>query len=142
VPLAIVGGSANLTDNHGNNYKQTNITPSGQKSPSSDEVSIYPQKEHHDLVVFEQPVENIQWLHPELPASNFGGSGMLRLEIPMANFMVSWHAARLAKTERAARSRSATLEEWMRLQGAYHRKVGAAEARLATVETNLYAVPR
>ncbi len=81
--IAIGGGYANLTDNYGNSYKRINITPSmkdGKLNP--DTVSIYPLKEQHDIVVFELPAGNIKWLHLKLPAENFGGSGMLRFEIP------------------------------------------------------------
>ncbi len=54
---------------------------------ATDETQIepgYPQKEQHDVVVFELPVETIKWLHLERPAENFGGSGMLRFEISMS----------------------------------------------------------
>ena len=119
------------------------MTPNARRNPSPDEVSIYPQNEHRDLVVFELPVENIQWLRLELPASNFGGSGMLRFEIPMSNVLAAWKAVRVARAEREAFwATSPTMAERMRVQGAYHRKVDAAEARLAIVETNLYAIPQ
>lgn len=81
--IAIGGGYANLTDNHGKSYKRINITPSMKDgSPNPDTVSIAPLKEQHDIVVFELPAGNIQWLHFELPAENFGGDGVLRFEIP------------------------------------------------------------
>ncbi|MCW5553684.1 MAG: DUF308 domain-containing protein [Verrucomicrobiae bacterium] len=141
--LAVGGAPANLADNHGNNYKRITMTPNARRNPSPDEVSIYPQNEHRDLVVFELPVENIQWLRLELPASNFGGSGMLRFEIPMSNVLAAWKAVRVARAEREAFwATSPTMAERMRVQGAYHRKVDAAEARLAIVETNLYAIPQ
>jgi hypothetical protein len=74
---------ATLSDDSHNIYKRIPITP--EKQPGSaypDNASIYPQKELRDRVVFETPVENIKWLHLELPAENFGGIGMLRFEIP------------------------------------------------------------
>jgi len=81
--IAIGGGYANLTDNYGNAYKRIYITPSMKDgSPNPDAVSIDPLKEQHDVVVFELPARNIKWLHLELPAENFGGSGVLRFEIP------------------------------------------------------------
>ena len=81
--IAIGGGYANLTDNHGKSYKRINITPSMKDgSPNPDTVSIAPLKEQLDIVVFELPAGNIQWLHFELPAENFGGDGVLRFEIP------------------------------------------------------------
>ncbi len=142
--FSVGSGTASLKDNHENNYKRINIVPaSANGDPSPDDVSIYPQKEQHDLVVFESPVENIEWLHLELPASNFGGDGMLRLEIPMTQVMAAWKAVRVAIAEREAFwATSPTMAERMRVQGAYHRKVDAAEARLAIVETNLYAIPQ
>src|SRR6266496_1401504 len=73
-------GVANLQDNNQNKYKQVNIEAGWW---SKDRVSIHLRKEHLDTIVFEIPVENINWLHLELPADNFGGSGMLRFEIPM-----------------------------------------------------------
>jgi hypothetical protein len=81
--IVIGGGYANLTDNHGNSCKRIHITPSMKDgSPNLDAVSIAPLKEQHDIVVFELPAGNIQWLHLTLPAENFGGSGVLRFEIP------------------------------------------------------------
>ena len=73
VELGIDGSSASLTDNNQNNYKR--ITDG--MAPDN---TIYPQQEASDTIAFETPVENIQWLHLELPAKNFGGSGMLRFE--------------------------------------------------------------
>lgn len=74
VKIDVDGSSASLTDNNQNNYKR--ITEG--MAPNS---TIYPQQEASDTIAFETPVENIQWLHLELPARNFGGSGMLRFEI-------------------------------------------------------------
>src|ERR1035437_5625982 len=74
VELGIDAGSASLADNNQNNYKR--ITDG-----TASDNSIYPQHEASDAIVFEVPVENIQWLHLELPAKSFGGSGLLRFEI-------------------------------------------------------------
>jgi hypothetical protein len=75
VELGIDASSASLADNNQNNYKR--ITDG--MAPDS---AIYPQQEEaSDTITFETPVENIQWLHLELPAKNFGGIGMLRFEI-------------------------------------------------------------
>jgi len=71
---------ATLTDDNGNVYKRINFglnTISGRQN----ETSIYPNQSYQDLLVFEKPVSNLKWLHLELPASNFGGSGMIRFEI-------------------------------------------------------------
>ena len=67
------GSAASLTDNNQNKYK---LITDGAASDNA----IYPQQTASDTLEFETPVENIQWLHLELPAKNFGGSGMLRFE--------------------------------------------------------------
>jgi hypothetical protein len=80
---------ATLTDDNGNEYKRMDfgfkaIKKYGFQGAQNyeNEASIYPQESFEDLLVFEKPVENRKWLHLELPASNFGGSGMIRFEIP------------------------------------------------------------
>jgi hypothetical protein len=70
---------ATLIDNFGNEYKR--------KNPSSWTDSIYPASEKLDRLEFEPPVNNIQWLHLELPAENFGGNGMIRFEIAETNII-------------------------------------------------------
>ena len=35
-----------------------------------------------DVLVFERPTDSAKFIHLELPASNFGGSGTIRFEIP------------------------------------------------------------
>jgi hypothetical protein len=37
-------------------------------------------------LIFEIPVQNTQWLHLELPASNFGGDGTLYFQIPKERY--------------------------------------------------------
>jgi hypothetical protein len=81
---------ATLSDDNGNEYKRMNfgfkaIKKYGFQGAQNyeNEASIYPQESFEDLLVFEKPVENRKWLHLELPASNFGGSGMIRFEIPV-----------------------------------------------------------
>jgi hypothetical protein len=77
-------GSANLTDDNQNNYKRMDLTPAmsfGIGDSYSDSDSIYPQTSFDDRIVFEKPIQNIKWLHLELPAANFGGTGMIRFEI-------------------------------------------------------------
>jgi hypothetical protein len=74
---------ATLKDNYGNSYKRisfgigTDIVGSVKRSES-----VYPNKSITDTLVFEQPIENTTHLDLELPASNFGGTGMLRIRIP------------------------------------------------------------
>jgi len=71
---------ASLSDSSGNSYKQ--IVLESVLQDTGDDASIYPGKSFDDLIMFQVPVDNIQWLHLELPAANFGGWGTLRFEIP------------------------------------------------------------
>lgn len=74
---------ATLRDNFDNVYKRVSF---GQISHPVGAVerseSIYPGKSISDVLVFEVPVDTIEYLRLELPAKNFGGTGMLRLQIP------------------------------------------------------------
>jgi hypothetical protein len=72
---------ATLTDNFGNVYKRTTF---GMDKPVGrvESQSIYPGSPITDQLAFEVPLTNIQFLHLEMPASNIGGDGMLRVEIP------------------------------------------------------------
>ena len=81
-----------LTDNFQNHYK---CTDKGGERLSS----IYPQKTGGDTIEFEPPVENIKWLHLALTAENFGGSGMIRFEIPMAEVMTATKEVRSASQD-------------------------------------------
>lgn len=76
-------GNAKLSDNFGNNYKRVSVTPAPNLlDPAPDNASIHPRKQFYDPVVFETPIKDIEWLHLEVSARNFGGKGMLRFEIP------------------------------------------------------------
>jgi hypothetical protein len=48
---------------------------------------IHPGKFTEDTLFYETPLDNISYLHLELPASAFGGTGMLRLQIPKSMIM-------------------------------------------------------
>lgn len=76
---SLLDSSSSLSDNFGNSYKQIVFTqPLYSKQ---DEATIYPQHYFDDMVIFEIPVQNYQWLHLQLSARNFGGFGNLRFEI-------------------------------------------------------------
>jgi hypothetical protein len=92
VELGIDASSASLTDNNQNNYKR--ITDG--MAPDN---TIYPQQEATDTISFETPVENIQWLHLELPAKNFGGSGMLRFEFSIDKIKAAREGVRKAQVD-------------------------------------------
>jgi hypothetical protein len=74
---------AALKDNFANNYDMVSFGlgtyPDGAVRGSA---SIYPDKPVTDILVFEIPLESIEYLRLELPAKNFGGTGMLRFQIP------------------------------------------------------------
>lgn len=75
---------ASLSDDCGNVYKR--ITSGfGQRfyMVPEDTTSIYPGSEFRDMLIFEPPVSAAKKLYLELPASNFGGWGAVRFEIPM-----------------------------------------------------------
>jgi len=74
---------ATLEDNFGNTYKRINFGFSSQPVGAIERSeSIYPNKSVTDVLVFEVPLDTIEYLRLELPAKNFGGTGMLRLQIP------------------------------------------------------------
>jgi hypothetical protein len=76
---------ATLKDNFDNSYKRISFGlgsyPVGAVERSE---SIYPNKSVTDVLVFEVPLDTMEYLRLELPAKNFGGTGMLRLQIPKA----------------------------------------------------------
>jgi hypothetical protein len=76
---------ATLRDNFDNSYKRISFGlgsyPLGAVERSE---SIYPNKSVTDVLVFELPLDTMEYLRLELPAKNFGGTGMLRLQIPKA----------------------------------------------------------
>ena len=77
--------AATLTDNFGNPYKPFKVNVAlGEEIPGqiSAETSIYPEKNIEDLLVFEPPLENIEFLRLELPAAACGMTGTLHLQIP------------------------------------------------------------
>ena len=73
---------ATLKDNFGNGYKRIDFGFGTKIIGQTKSDSIYPGKTIRDVLVFEVPVETAEYLNIELPASNFGGQGMLRLRIP------------------------------------------------------------
>jgi hypothetical protein len=77
--------AASLMDDHGNSYKRITLELGGQiPGQINAATSIYPEKQLEDLLVFEPPIDNIQFLRLELPAGAFGGTGSLYLQIPKA----------------------------------------------------------
>jgi hypothetical protein len=75
--------AATVTDNFGNSYKRFALD-AGDEIPGqvNGETSIYPDNSVEDLLIFEPPLENIDYLHLELPAVACGMTGTLYLQIP------------------------------------------------------------
>jgi hypothetical protein len=85
--------NATLTDNFGNQYPQNtyrNPDPSWPSPPLLNEFSLYPNQATRDFMRFDTLVKNIKWLHLELPAENFGGTGVIRFEIPVSQISIQW----------------------------------------------------
>lgn len=77
--------AASLTDNFNNSYKRMSLDLGAQiPGQITTASSLYPGKQLEDLLVFEPPIDKIQYLRLELPAAAFGGTGSLRLQIPRA----------------------------------------------------------
>lgn len=76
-------GAATLRDDLGNTYKRIAVTPAPNLlDPAPDSASLHPRMVFYDCVVFEVPLQNATSLRLELPAKNFGGRGVVRLEVP------------------------------------------------------------
>jgi hypothetical protein len=76
--------TALLTDNAGNNYRQTPLHMIfGAKIVSQDQ-SLRPGKLTETELVFPPPLDAIEYLRLELPPSGFSGSEPLRFQIPKA----------------------------------------------------------
>ena len=76
---------ASLRDNFDNSYKRISFGLGSYPVGAVERVEfIYPNKSVTDVLVFEVPLDTMEYLRLELPAENFGGTGMLRLQIPKA----------------------------------------------------------
>jgi hypothetical protein len=71
-----------LTDNFGNTYKPVTFGLTTEVEGQLEAESIYPGKYIDDLLVYEPPIDKAEYLRLELPASAFGGTGMIRLQMP------------------------------------------------------------
>jgi len=86
--------AVSMSDNYGSSYKRIDVTPAPNLlDPARDTASLRPTERFYDPVVFEVPLQNIEWLHLELPARNFGGEGTLRFEIPASR--INWSPSTL-----------------------------------------------
>ncbi len=76
--------NASLKDNFKNSYK---IVDFGLGSRIDGQVkggSIYPEKPLTDLLIFEAPLGNMEYLVLELPNKNFGEKGTTKFKIPLS----------------------------------------------------------
>ena len=73
---------ARLSDNFDNRYKRINFGFSADVVGQVDNESIYPGKKVTDLLIFELPLDTVEYLQLELPANAFGGEGFIRFQIP------------------------------------------------------------
>lgn len=81
--ISVMGDRAKLSDNFGNKYAMVSFgytsRPNGAVESSSE--SIYPETELTDVLVFEKPVKNCEFLTLELPLSNAGEKGTVQIKI-------------------------------------------------------------
>lgn len=77
-------GYASLADNFANQYKRIRFLGSTPEEASSD-GAIYPGKEIVDVVMFEPPVANAEYVDLELPAERVGKTGAFKFRVPVAN---------------------------------------------------------
>lgn len=75
-----IDGVATLEDNFGNNYRRVGFSTNRPVGRVESE-SIYHGKSITDVLVFEPPIDTAGFLRLEMPAKNFGGSGVLRVQI-------------------------------------------------------------
>lgn len=73
---------AKLKDNFGNSYSHAVFGTLSRPVGMVIQESLYPQKPLDDFMVFEVPLDTVEFLQLELPAAKFGGEGMLRFQIP------------------------------------------------------------
>lgn len=74
--------AATLTDNFGNSYSRCSFGLSYPVGGVYESESIYPNRSVTDILVFEVPVDEVEYLQLVLPAKNLGGKGTLNLKIP------------------------------------------------------------
>ena len=72
---------ATLMDNFDNIYQPIDFSVTTKAVGQIKSESIYPRKSITDLLVFDPPVDTVEHLKLELPATAFGGSGYLRFQI-------------------------------------------------------------
>lgn len=69
---------ATLGDNFGNSYKRVNFGFMSAPVARTESSSFFPKKTITNVLIFEPPIDAAEHLDLELPAKNFGGTGMIR----------------------------------------------------------------
>jgi len=80
--------ASRLTDDVGKPYR---VVDFGKTTPISGQLGtteISPDGSVADVLVFDRPSGNTQWLKLELPGANFGGTGRVKMKIPMSFVVV------------------------------------------------------
>jgi hypothetical protein len=96
---------ATLADDLGNGYKRIALSAGTYPNGSVERTeAIYPNKTETDILLFETPVAAASYLDLELPAANYGASGMIRFRI-----VTAFGEAQQRKMD-AAKARAAELE--------------------------------
>jgi hypothetical protein len=78
----LFSSAAELRDNFGNKYKSVDPLSLVPKGGVYESETLYPKKPVRDILVFEVPLDTIEYLQLQLPADNVGMSGSLRFRIP------------------------------------------------------------
>ncbi|HEU5117009.1 MAG TPA: hypothetical protein VFT74_10125 [Isosphaeraceae bacterium] len=81
----VIGGAggATLTDNFGNAYRRVGFGLGTHPVGQIESASIYPGTAQDDVIVFERPVPNAEYLVLECPGKTVGVDGVFRFRIPM-----------------------------------------------------------
>jgi hypothetical protein len=74
---------ATLTDSQGKNYSSCNHQLGRPVKGQVQEVTLKPGQQVEDLLVFDAPTKNVEFYRLQLPASAWGGEGVLRLHLPL-----------------------------------------------------------
>lgn len=81
--ISFGGDFATLQDEYGNTYKRIRFGLGSMPVGRVRNASIRPGEPVTDILVFERPIDAAKMLRLELSAKNFGGEGMMRIEIPI-----------------------------------------------------------
>ena len=79
----LASGKASVSDEFDNSYSNAQFGFGLSVVDQQTVVSIYPGKSVTDVLAFEEPIKKARLLKIELPASAFGGKGMLRMKVAL-----------------------------------------------------------